>query len=111
MKKRLYLFNVLSIVFAMIIVIVDTQMAGLLIRYTNDFGLFLFLPTVITIFVLMDTYNKLEIYGYLRSIVVFLSILSLIYNSMVIFASDMQSYQEMCPVLYYKIAYGIQFWL
>ena len=59
----------------------------------------------------MDTYNKLEIYGYLRSIVVFLSILSLIYNSMVIFASDMQSYQEMCPVLYYKIAYGIQFWL
>ena len=110
-EKKLYYFNIMSITFGFIIVVVDTQMAGLLIRYVGDFGIFFFLPTIVVIFVLMEKLNLTNAYKYIQIFIICMVCSSLLYNGLLIFVDDPQSYKEFCPVLYYKIAYAIQFWL
>lgn len=49
-KSGLSMMTALSILFAFIIVIVNTQMAGILPRYFGDFGIFLALPMAVILF-------------------------------------------------------------
>jgi len=56
-RSGLSLTTVLSIMFAFLIVIVNTQMAGILPRYFGDFGIFLALPMVM---ILLSFYEKAD---------------------------------------------------
>lgn len=56
-NKALYKIGLLAVIFSLIIIIADTEMAGILPRYICDFGFLMYLATAIVIFHL---FSKLE---------------------------------------------------
>ena len=49
-SKLLYKLGLLSVIFSLIIIIADTEMAGILPRYICDFGFLMYFATAIVIF-------------------------------------------------------------
>lgn len=56
-EKKLWMFCLISVVFGLIVVCADIEMAGIVQRYGSDFGLFLTMPAVI---VLLAVYEKIS---------------------------------------------------
>lgn len=56
-QKKLMGMTITSIIFALVVVIADTEMAGLLYRYYSDFLWLLLIPAVIIILQLWENYN------------------------------------------------------
>ena len=54
-NKTLYIISVLCTIFSLIIVIADTQRAGILPRYFTDFAWLLFISTSIIIFAIINS--------------------------------------------------------
>lgn len=107
-QGRLYLLCLMSIVFAVVIAVVDAQMAGILVGYVGDFVIFLFVPAVILVLCLL---KKTEGSPYRKNwyqLVLLLCVVGLIYNVLTIFAgSDLDEK----VYLYHKVRYMIEFWL
>ena len=59
-EKKAYLFTVISLVSAFIIVCADVQMAGILTRYLADFGVLFYLASFTVIFTWIDSYYSPE---------------------------------------------------
>lgn len=99
---------------AVIIVIADTQMAGILARYIMDFGWILF---AVAAAVWFATWDYLRKYGNsaLKKVFVYFLIIAFIqgicYNFLRIFAVDTESIIESNPEFYYRIMYTIAFWM
>ena len=67
-EKRLYDFTVLSMVMALLVIVADTEMAGILNRYYTDFLWLLMLPAVI---LLMQLWESAKGKGWYRLLVLF----------------------------------------
>jgi hypothetical protein len=107
-KKEVYYLALLSVIFAFIIVIADTEMAGILNRYTCDFGWLFILGTALTIFTLNKKYGNKSIFIKITSILVFLSVLYSFGNALF----DTTYYiNDINPTLYEQLRYLICFWL
>ena len=53
-EKRLNSLTVISVAVAVLVMLVDIQMAGILMRYFCDFGIFLIIPAIIIFLSFME---------------------------------------------------------
>lgn len=110
-RKNLFYFSLFSFLFAFVIVIADTQMAGLLQRYTVDFVWFLFVPAIICILMILEKFRHFEYYGDLCSIAALLCGLSFLYDLSAFFFIGDYSTSDKNPEFFYNVMYSVQFWL
>lgn len=69
-QKKLYGFTILSIGLAFVVIIADTQMAGILNRYFTDFLWLLMVPAMIILFQLLEKYQDANCYKYIICFIV-----------------------------------------
>jgi len=108
--KGLFVFCIMSILFSVVIVIADTQMAGILQRYIVDFAWLMFIPAIILFLTLIERvsdYLKRHIY----SIMLCCLALSFYYDFATIFFYGDNALYNANPTVHYTVAHLIQFWL
>ena len=107
--KKLYKLSILSVIFALIIVIADTQMAGILPRYISDFAWLINLSTIIVLLSLLD---KNILNKDFKKLIVILIMFSLISNCLIFFTeSTILSKYNVLKTIYYYIYHSFMFWL
>ncbi|MBE6155498.1 MAG: hypothetical protein E7164_01930 [Firmicutes bacterium] len=107
--NSLYYLSLFSIIFSLIIVIADTQMAGLVPRYIGDFGYLLTLSTIIIAMTILTNYKgntKL-----ISKIFIYLILFSLLYNFLVYFTSELVIEEYTYKNIFYYFYYLFMFWL
>ncbi len=111
-EKRIRLMVYLATVMAVILAVLDVQMAGLLTRYYLDFAWLLMLASVLTAFALYDKYSSVEKekQGVIR-LFVMLSLVTLLLAFFSILAHREDSIRDANPVLFYEIQHLIAFWM
>ncbi len=108
-NKETYKIATTSLILALIIILFDTQIAGILPRYLSDFGFLIALATVIVILSLLKK-EKLNID--LKKVLISFLILSILYNTLTIFLSRYTfAEQDTLKLIYYKIYFLVMFWL
>lgn len=105
--KKLFYLCLCMVLFALIIVISDTQMAGILPRYICDFGFLITLSTIIIIMTIFQKYSKYE--KMLFKVFSILVILSIFYNFLIYFTDITVS--EIYDGIVYYFYYLFMFWL
>lgn len=110
-KKKLFAFCMLCTAGAFLIVVADTEMAGILTRYKSDFGLFFFLPALLILFSLMEAHAGKRWMGAFHQVLFWAGFCSLGYHALLILAKCSYSWQTANPLLYERIARLVQFWL
>lgn len=106
--KIVYNISWLAIIFVFIIIVVDTQMAGILPRYICDFSWLILLATIIVILGLNEKYGECQ---WFKKIFIVLLFLSLIYNINFLVTDVSFRIKYYNPQLFNKISYLVQFWL
>lgn len=96
----------LSLIISLIIIILDTEMAGILPRYMPDFAWLLSLSTIIIILSLLSK-KKLNISW--QKIILTLILFSISYNALTFFLCNNLFTRHI--LTYYKIYYAFVFWL
>lgn len=109
--KRLYTTAVMSTIFALIIICVDTQMAGILPRYLIDFNWLLVISTVLILLSLYTNLNNKTIICFLKYFVVMGVVLLLTYSFLLVFVDVSSSLRDGSPRLFYKFLSMIMFWM
>lgn len=99
--KKLFYFGLISIIFGLIIVVLDTQMAGLLERYFADFSIYFIFASLLVILSFIDVtnLNKEKLY----KILFVICALSFVYCFFRLFAETYQPLSECSPKTYYKV--------
>ena len=110
-NKTLYIISVLCTIFSLIIVIADTQMAGILPRYFTDFAWLLFISTSIIIFAIINSIKDNKYKLVFNYIFIILFTLSLLYNIVQIPTDLSLTMKKFNSGLYYKLQNIFQFWL
>lgn len=94
-KKKLFGFCVTSVVFAFVVVIADSQMAGILSRYYYDFLWLLLIPTAIVILQLWEQYRLTSVRKIITTFVVVSLVIGLFMNLGIGFqSSNITSYND-----------------
>lgn len=111
-NKKAYRMVYFSIIMVVVLVVLDTQMAGLLTRYFMDFVWLAMIASSVTVFAYCEAYKN-EQYKYDRLIktVALLSALSLILVFLRIFAHSEDAIATSNPQLYYTVQHLIAFWI
>ena len=86
----------------LIVVIADTEMAGILPRYFMDFSYLALIPTVIIIFTLEKTILNNRVF---KKILVVLIIAAVIYELLSLFVGDDPTPAQSMPNIYYYFYY------
>ena len=105
--KRAYRTVCFSVVMAVVVAVMDAQMAGLLTRYFNDFVWLMMLASSVTIFALYDKYKSKGIIKLTLAV----SAVTLAIAFLTIFAHEEDSIQSAYPQLYYTVQHLIAFWM
>lgn len=98
-NKKLYYTAILSLIFGFIVVLLDTQMAGLVERYFSDFSIYFIISSIIVILAYINSHDNQNV---LKLIFVF-ALFALLFSVLRLFALDYQSLDTCNPKLYYKI--------
>lgn len=110
--KRSYRMVYFGMIMTVIITIADTQMAGLLTRYYNDFVWLLMIGSVITVFALYERSDgDIKASASVINITVCLSFITLAFSFLSVFAHTEDAVVSTNPDLYYSIQYMIAFWM
>ena len=107
-NKEVYYLALLSTIFAYIIVIADTEMAGILNRYTCDFGWLFIMATSLILLTLNKKYGNKNIFIKVISILIFLSVVYSFGNALLDTAYQLQNLN---PGMFEQLKYIICFWL
>ena len=111
-NKMLYYFSITANIFSLLIILVDTQMAGILPRYISDFAWLLYLSTSISVFAIINYFeskkNRITI---LNLILLILFIYGIFYAFVEIPTDLSLTIKEFAPNVYYKIYNIVQFWI
>lgn len=102
--KLPYKLGCASVIFALIIMIADTQMAGILDRYFCDFAFLLYFATCLVIFAI---FNKKQDNPELRNIIYFCLIVGLIYNFLLMFSDNVLENNW----LFFYLRSLVEFWI
>ncbi len=108
--KGLYYFCLSSILFSVIIVVADTQIAGLLQRYMVDFAWLMFIPAIILILILLERVND-YLKKHIYTILVCGFLFSFYYDFATIFFYGDEALYNINPTIHYTVAHLVQFWL
>ena len=105
-NKQLYLLCIVSTIMAIVIVIADTQMAGILSRYINDFAFLILISTIIIVLSLLKKIN-IEKEKLLKCLLV----ISIIVNCLIFFLGKNLFADNQSQILFYKLYHLFMFWL
>lgn len=117
-RKQSYVFCLMSVIAAVIVVVADTEMAGILYRYFIDFSWMLYLavvPVLLESYQYCDSYEDRFRMTLFRSFLVIAAVSGLAFQVCRIYvwhaggAYSSLSYSN--PVKFYEMAYRIAFWL
>ena len=100
--NKLYWFSVLCVISAIIVIVVDTEMAGILQRYFMDFSYLLLIPTVVIIFSLEKNIFNNKV---LKHLVVVFIVAAVAYESLALFVGDDPTPVEAMPNVFYYFYY------
>lgn len=106
--KKLYYFCLICTLLSFVVIVADTQMAGILPRYICDFGYLLLISTNIIILSLYSKLNKNKKIILIKILLLGV-FLSLLYQFFFIFCDVSESLDIFNPNFYYKILYLFQF--
>jgi hypothetical protein len=112
--RRCLLFLRGCLVMGIIIIIADTQMAGILPRYIMDFGWIFFLVAAAVMYTLEEWIRDKNYHTLRRAFRYFMMVAfaqAIIYNFFRIFITDSESVMEGNPAFYYGIMHLMAFWL
>lgn len=108
--KGLYAFTILALASSVLVVIADTEMAGLLQRYITDFAWLLALAAAIVIMAMFEKWQIGEAHKGLLCVFTVFCALSLLYDLLLYFSPGEISIAKSSPTLYYTVSSLIQFW-
>ena len=106
--KKIYYISILSIIFALIIILVNTQMAGILPRYFIDFSWLFLLSTILVILTLSKKFQKNPLFIKIIVILVFISFTYNMFTSLFDATYQLKSFN---PSYYETLRYIFNFWL
>lgn len=112
--KRFLVFLRGCIIMGIVIIVADTQMAGILPRYIMDFGWIFFLAAAAVMYTLEEWIREKDYHTLKRAFRYFMMVAfaqGLIYNFFRIFIPDTESVMEANPTFYYTIMHLIAFWV
>lgn len=112
-EKRILWSCVFLIILGISLPAFDVIFGGILPRYILDFALFLFLGVAFIILALNEQYENEDIHKlfFWRKMLICLSIITIMYNFIMVFANRGNFLDTANAKLYYSFCYGIQFWL
>lgn len=110
-NKTVHALALTSSLFALILIVADTQMAGILMRYLSDFSWLLFLSTTLVALAITQHVGKNPHRGYWNGTLVLFYTLGMSYHSLGIFTDVSESLSFSNPVFTQTVAYLLQFWL
>lgn len=84
-EKKLFGFTVLSMCLAMVVVVADTEMAGILNRYCTDFLWLLLIPAAIVLMQLLEKYSDTDGYRWLLCFVLIMGMFGVLYELAIAF--------------------------
>lgn len=91
-QKGLFGLVIISLSMAILVVMVDTEMAGIVNRYYTDFLWLLMLPTVITLFQMLEYWRDRRGYAWVLSFILFVGAWGVFYElAVAIRASDIMN--------------------
>ena len=103
-NKKLYYTAILSLVFGFLVVLLDTQMAGLVERYFSDISIYFIISSIIVVLAYINSHDNQNV----LKLLFFFALCSLLFSVLRLFALDYQSLEICNPKLYYKFL--ILFW-
>lgn len=98
-NKKLYYTAILSLLFGFIVVLLDTQMAGLVERYFSDISIYFIISSIIVILAYINSHDNQNV---LKLLFIF-TLFTLLFSVLRLFALDYQSLNICNPKLYYKV--------
>lgn len=113
-NNSIFKIAIFANILALVIIIVDTQMAGILSRYILDFSWLLFISTSISLLAIFNKINSIDNKGLAKQIYkIFLVLfsISIIFNLLLIPCDFSLGINKYNTLLYYKLSYLYQFWL
>lgn len=112
-EKEAWLFTCLCGIFTVVLVIADTQIAGILYRYVSDFGWLVFLFATMIMLALYEKAYHRKLEKYLIYFLIISMIVGLLYSTLLNFTTtaNLNTIYKTYPELFYKLKYFIQFWL
>ena len=97
-NKKLYYTAILSLVFGFLVVLLDTQMAGLVERYFSDISIYFIISSIIVVLAYINSHDNQNV----LKLLFFFALCSLLFSVLRLFALDYQSLEICNPKLYYK---------
>lgn len=110
-EKKLFAFSLISAITAFVIVLVDTQGAGLLQRYFGDFLIMLLLPASLVIFALYEKYRDARAKKAFNTALFVSSAWSAFYMFCLVFSVSDMTINTQNPVAFTYLSEAFQFWL
>lgn len=111
-NKNLVKFSILSIIFAIIIIVADTEMAGILERYFSDFSFLFAFASSTVIFAFFNVNIDKNVKKYIINILILFLLISCFHQFLYMF--DDQLFHDMInnnTEFYFKWYYLLQWWL
>lgn len=102
-RKKIFNMTLVLILISFVIVILDTEMAGILPRYISDFSFFLLLATVLVLSTIIHNYIDRGWIKFVMSGIALLCILGLCYDLFTFLIYDLSDSYMHNPHLFYKI--------
>lgn len=108
-NKRLYVTACCTTIFAIFVIIMDTEMAGILPRYLADFMWLLLISTTLIILSIYSTIKEENMKYMWRSFVTFGTVLTLLYSLFLVFVDITYSLCNSNPYFFYKMYHIFMF--
>ncbi len=110
-NKKLYTISLMSTIFALIVIIMDTEMAGILPRYLADFAWLLLISTILIILSIYSTIKEEKIKYLFKVLFVISLMITLCYSFFLIFVDITYTLCNTGPYLFYKVYSMFMFFL
>lgn len=108
--KNIIRITIMTYLFAIVIILFDTQMAGVLPRYICDFAWAFLIPTLF-VFFHFDQMKETVKKNQFQKIFFILFIISMLYQFCLIFKYVDIEFAKYSPDIFYKMYYFIEFWM
>lgn len=110
-EKKLWVIFILSIVLSTIVIIADTEMAGILARYMQDFAWLLFIAANLVVLSFFEMTLEKVYSDFLKNTLKVLAGITVVVNLLLFLEpGETNSLLEAAPEIYLKIAHIIMFW-
>lgn len=110
-NQKLYIVSCMATIFALVVIILDTEMAGILPRYLADFTWLLLISTILIILSIYSSMKDEKIQSIFKTMIVIGVLITLLYSFLLIFVDITYSLCNTGPYLFYKIYHMFMFFL